>query len=148
MNSLPSKLMNDQVTISLPGSVLRQLLQIAQATDRSIESLITQSVLSNLPPSVENAPIEWQAELLAMQSLAIDELRTIAQSQIDPAQSADHHELLAKNEASEITMAERSELSSLREAVDRLMLRKAYACSILRWRGHRIIALEELPIPA
>jgi predicted transcriptional regulator len=139
--------MNDQVTISLPEPILRQLLHIAQATDRSIESLITQSVLSNLPPSVENAPIEWQAELLAMQSLTINELQSIVQSQIDPAQFSDHTKLLHQNEENQLTPAERAELSNFRQAADQLMLRKAYACAVLRWRGHRIIAIEELPIP-
>jgi hypothetical protein len=34
--------------------------------------------------------------------------------------------------------------SELRIAADRLMLKKAYARSVLRWRGHRIPTLNEL----
>jgi hypothetical protein len=134
-----------QITISLPESVLRQLTRIASATHQPIESLITQSILSNLPPSTDNVPPEMQAELLEIQTLSIEELRAIAHSQIDPVQYERHAELLRQNEDNLLTSEERQELANFRQAADRLMLRKAYAWSVLRWRGHRIPALEELP---
>lgn len=136
-----------QITISLPEPVLRQLMRISAATHQSLESLITQSVLSNLPPSTDNAPPELQPELLEMQTLTIEDLQAIARSQIDPIQHELHTELLCQNADNRIASAQQQELSNLRQAADRLMLRKAYAWSILRWRGARIPALEELPIP-
>jgi hypothetical protein len=136
-----------QITISLPEPVLRQLMRISAATHQSLESLITQSVLSNLPPSTDNAPPELQPELLEMQAFSIQDLQAIAQSQIDPIQNERHTELLRQNADNRLTAAERQELSNLRQAADRLMLRKAYAWSILRWRGARIPALEELSVP-
>jgi hypothetical protein len=136
-----------QITISLPEPVLRQLMRISAATHQSLESLITQSVLSNLPPSTDNAPPELQPELLEMQAFSIQDLQAIAQSQIDPIQQKRHTELLRQNADNRLTAAERQELSNLRQAADRLMLRKAYAWSILRWRGARIPALEELSVP-
>jgi hypothetical protein len=136
-----------QITISLPEPVLRQLMRISAATNQSLESLITQSVLSNLPPSTDNAPAELQPELLEMQTLSISELRMIAQSQIDPVQQDRHTELLLQNTDNQIASAEQQELSNLRQAADHLMLRKAYAWSMLRWRGARIPALEELSVP-
>jgi hypothetical protein len=42
------------------------------------EVLAAQSVVSTLPPSVENAPLEMQPDLLKMQNLSIEELRLIA----------------------------------------------------------------------
>jgi hypothetical protein len=136
-----------QVTISLPEPVLRQLMRISAATHQSLESLITQSVLSNLPPSTDNAPPELQPELLEMQTLSISDLQTIAQSQPDPLQYERHTELLRQNIDNQIAAAEQQELSNLRQAADWLMLRKAYAWSILRWRGARIPPLEELSPP-
>jgi hypothetical protein len=136
-----------QITISLPENVLRQLTRVSTATHQSIESLITQSVLSNLPPSTDNAPPELQSELLEMQTLSTIDLQTIAQSQIDPLQYERHIELLHQNAENQIAAAERQELSNLRQAADWLMIRKAYAWSILRWRGARIPALEELSVP-
>jgi hypothetical protein len=100
----------------------------------------------NLPPSRDNAPPEMQAELLRMQTLSIDELLEIAQSQIESEQQARHTALLEKNQTDEISPEERQELSELRSSVDRLMLRKAYAWAVLRWRGHRIPSLNELPV--
>jgi hypothetical protein len=62
------------IPIELPEPVMRQLLRMAAATQQSIETLVAQSVLSNLPPSAENAPPEIQAELLALQTLSTYEL--------------------------------------------------------------------------
>lgn len=136
-----------RVTIELPEPVFRQLARIAEATHQPVEALVAQSVISNLPPSADNASPELQLELLRMQTLHTEELRAIAQAQVEPDQHERQVELLAKNEASLLTQAERQELSDLRQASDRLMLCKAYAWSLLRWRGQRVPPLEELPIP-
>lgn len=63
-----------RVTIELPEPAFRQLARIAEATQQSVEMLAAQSVVSNLPPSVDNASAEMQPELLKMQNLSIEEL--------------------------------------------------------------------------
>lgn len=135
-----------QVTIELPEPIFRQLTNIARATQQSVEALAVQSVISNLPPSVENAPPEIQPELLKMQNLSIEELLAIAHAVVEPAAHQRHVELLEKNKDSSIAPEERQELTNLRLAADFLMLRKAYAWSVLRWRGHRLPPLKELPV--
>ncbi|WOD41701.1 hypothetical protein [Nodosilinea sp. E11] len=140
--------MSMQVTIELPEPVIRQLRQIAAATQQSIEALVAQSVLSNLPPSAENAPLELQAELLAMQTLSTDELLAIAQAQAEPAQWHRHSEFLEQNQEGQLSLDERQELTDLRQIADQLMLRKAYAWALLRWRGQKLPKLEDLPTPA
>lgn len=45
----------ERVTIELPEPVFRQLARIAKS-QQPVEVLAAQSVVSNLPPSVENAP--------------------------------------------------------------------------------------------
>ena len=45
----------ERVTIELPEPVFRQLARIAKATQQPVEVLAAQSVVSNLPPSAENA---------------------------------------------------------------------------------------------
>ena len=135
-----------QITIDLPSPIFHQLARIAKATQQSVETLAAQSVVSNLPPSVDNAPLEIQAELLQLQTLDTEQLLTIAQTEIDPDQ---HHrcvELLEKYQDEKLTPEERRELAELRQTADRLMLRKAYAWSVLRWKGHRIPALKDLPV--
>ncbi|HEY9672882.1 MAG TPA: hypothetical protein V6D11_15670 [Waterburya sp.] len=134
-----------RVTIELPEPVFRQLARIAEATQQSVEVLAAQSVVSNLPPSVENASLEMQPELLKMQTLSIEELLAIANAKVKPSQHERHVKLLEKNKEHSLTLEERQELTDLRLAADRLMLRKAYAWSVLRWRGHRIPPSKELP---
>ncbi len=134
-----------RVTIELPEPVFRQLARIAEATQQPVEVLAAQSVVSNLPPSVENAPLEMQPELLKMQNLSIEELLAIAHGLVEPTQHEHHVDLLEKNKEDSLTPEERQELTDFRLAADRLMLRKAYAWSVLRWRGHRIPPLKELP---
>ncbi len=135
-----------RVTVELSDPVFQQLVRIAEATSQPLEVLAAQSIASNLPPSADNAPPEMQAELLRIQTLSIDELLKIAQAQIESEQQARHTALLEKNQTDEISPEERQELSELRSSVDRLMLRKAYAWAVLRWRGHRIPSLTELPV--
>jgi predicted transcriptional regulator len=135
-----------RVTVELSDPVFQQLVRIAEATSQPLEVLAAQSITSNLPPCPDNAPPEMQAELLQMQTLSIDELLEIAQAQIESEQQARHTALLEKNQTDEISPEERQELSELRSSVDLLMLRKAYAWAVLRWRGHRIPSLNELPV--
>ncbi len=136
--------MSQPITIELPDTVLRQLTRIAEVTHQSIETLITQSILNNLPPSPDNAPPEFQPELLSLQNLSTENLQAIAQAQVDPSQHERHTALLAKNTANQLTPEERQELTQLRQSADQLMLQKAYAWSILRWRGQKIPTLNEI----
>lgn len=136
-----------RITIDLPEAIFRQLVRIAQATHQPVENLVAQSVISNLPPDVDRAAPELQPELLRMQSLTNDELLVIAQAQVEPDQYERHTELLVRNEENLLTPQERQDLAVLRQAADHLMLRKAYAWSLLRWRGQRLPALNELPLP-
>ena len=136
-----------RVEIELPDAVYQQLARIAKETAQPIAMLAAQSVMSNLPPSVEDALPELRVELLELQTLATEALLRVAQSEIAPADHVRQVELLEKHEDGQLTEAERQELSALRQTADRLMLRKAYAWSMLRWRGQRVPSLEELPIP-
>ena len=135
-----------RLTVELPEPVYRLLAHIAQLTEQSPEQLAAQSIVGNLPPSIEDAPAEMQEELRALQRLPDEELLEIAHSQVPPAQQQRHLALLEKNRTGSITPEERQELADLRMEADRMMVRKAYAWAILRWRGHRVPPLEELPL--
>jgi hypothetical protein len=134
------------LTLSLPEPLYRYLEQMAAATRRPVEQVAQESIAGNLPPSVASMPAEVQGELLKLQSVPIDVLQRIATSQVSPVQQARHQQLLEKNASGALTPAEYDELAALRTAADRLMLRKAYAWAVLRWRGQPIPALNELPL--
>jgi hypothetical protein len=133
------------ITIELPENVFDRLTQLAQTTDRPLAEIVAQSIASNLPPSIEQASPELQPELLKMQRLNDTELLSIAQTTVSSAQQQRHEELLVKNEDLDISEMERQELANLRLAIDNLTVQKAYAWALLRWRGHRIPALSEIP---
>jgi hypothetical protein len=134
------------LTVQLPEPIFRYLQQIAVATQRSLEQLAQQSIVGNLPPSVATMPSEMCDELLALQNAPVTKLIQVANSQVSPAQQARHLELLEKNSADMISPPEQDELAALRLAADRLMLRKVYAWSVLRWRGQPVPTLDELPL--
>jgi len=134
------------LTLSLPEPVYRYLEQMAAATRRPVEQVAQESIVGNLPPSVATMPAEVQGELLKLQTRPIDELQRIAASQVSPVQQARHQQLLEKNASGTLTLAERDELAALRTLADHLMLRKAYAWAVLRWRGQSVPALHELAL--
>ena len=49
-----------------------------------------------------------------------------------------YQDLLEKNANDTLSEAERAELTELRSAAHRFMLRKVQAAALLRWRGHHI----------
>lgn len=138
--------MNRSLTVELPEATFEYLQQIASFSRQPLDQLARQSIEGNLPPSVANAPAELQPELLNMQTLSVAELQHIAHSRLPANRQARHVELLEKNSDNSITPDERQELASLRLEADRLMLRKARAWSLLRWRGQPIPPLEDLPL--
>lgn len=138
--------MNRSLTVELPEATFEYLQQIASFSRQPLDQLARQSIEGNLPPSVANAPAELQPELLSMQTLSVAELQRIAHSRISAVRQARHLELLEKNSDNSITPRERDELAALRMEADRLMLRKARAWSLLRWRGQPIPPLEDLPL--
>jgi len=135
------------LTIELPEAIFRQFARIAAATQQPIEAIVTESIISNLPPSVEDFQPELQPELLKMQTLSLEELVAISQSVIQLHQHEQHVALLEQHQQRGLTPDEQNTLTNLRQAADNLMLRKAYAWSLLRWRGYPIPTLPELPIP-
>ncbi|MBO1349522.1 MAG: hypothetical protein EBE86_020040 [Hormoscilla sp. GUM202] len=102
-----------KLTVELPDPVYQELARIAQLTPQRPEALAAQSISSNLPPSVDNAPLEIQKELLQMQRQSIEELLRIANSKVSELKYQRHVELLEKNQAGSITAEERLELREL-----------------------------------
>lgn len=133
-----------QLTINLPDAAFQRLSRLAELTNQPLSDLVIQSIAGNLPPAIETAPVEMQVQLLTLQILSVDELRQIAQSQIPSVQQERHIALLERNQENLLTAEEQRELQELSLAADRLMLKKAHACAILRWRGQPIRDLNQL----
>lgn len=135
-----------QLTIDLPESAFERLSRLAELTNQPLSNLVIQSITGNLPPAIEMAPAEIRTELLALQTLSVEALRQIAQSQIPPDQQERHIALLERNQESSLSEAEQQELQQLSQAADQLMLKKAHACAMLRWQGQPIRDLRQLSL--
>jgi hypothetical protein len=128
----------ETVTLHLPEALYRRLANTARATQRSLEDVLLHAVRVGSPPAWEGIPPEYQADLAQMDRLSDDELWQIVRLQQSAAEAARYDELLARNQAGPLDNAERVELDELRSGAERLMLRKAHAAALLRWRGHAV----------
>lgn len=134
------------VTLELPESLYIRLQRIAQATRQPLNDVLVHAMQVGSPPSWEEAPAIYQADLAALDRLDDNALWRIVRSlKAETAEEANRYQLLLdKNANGQITETERQELAALRIEGDRFMLRKAHAAALLRWRGYFIPPAETL----
>jgi len=132
--------MSETVTLQLPERLHQRLVKTANATQRTLESVILHALTVGSPPDWEDAPEEYQADLAAMDRLEDSALWQIAQSRKMADSMERYDSLLQLNQTGNMTDSDRLELLNLRKDADRFMLRKAHAAAILQWRGNRVIA--------
>jgi len=87
-------------------------------------------------PRWDDAPVEFHADLAALERLDDEALWRIARSRETEADMERYQELLDKNANGALSPDERDELVGLRVESDRFMLCRAHAAALLRWRGH------------
>lgn len=126
-----------EVVLPLPQHLYLRLQQAAQATQQSLTDVLIHAVELGSPPNWENAPVEFQVDLAALDRLHDEALWQIARAQTD-ADMAYYQMLLDKNADNTLTETEQQELAQLRHEADRFMLRKAHAAALLRWRGYTL----------
>jgi len=137
--------MNTQeVTLPLPEALYLRLKLTAQATQQSLTEVLLHAVQVGSPPSWEDAPAAFQADLAALDRLDDEGLWRAARSHRTETDTVGLQELLDKNANSQLSETEHAELTQLRTEADRLMLRKAHAAELLRWRGHTIPPADKL----
>lgn len=134
------------VTLQVPPSVYRLAQRTAKATARPVEEVLA-GVLAAAAPTADNLPADAQAEIDALAELDDEALWKVARSVFPSTRRRRYDELLEKNGAGTITPVERQELKNLRVESERLMLRKAHAYALLKWRGHTLPRLADLPRP-
>jgi hypothetical protein len=133
-----------EITLPLPESLYIRLKQIADATEQSLIDIALRAVQIGSPPGWEDAPAEFQTELAALDRLDDTSLWHVARAHQSEADATRYQALLDNNAAGSLAVSERDELNQLRQAADRLMLRKAHAAALLRWRGHVIPPADKL----
>jgi hypothetical protein len=126
------------ITVTLPENLYERLKQASLAMRIPLDEVLVRALQAGSPPSWEDAPALFQADLAALDRLDDDYLwRIMRSTQLNQSWSR-YHELLDKNVNETITASERAELERLRTEADRFVLRKAHAAALLRWRGHQV----------
>jgi hypothetical protein len=111
------------------------LANTARATQLPLDEVIVHALEIGSPPAWDDVPPEFQADLAALDRLDNDALSDIARSRMSEADEERYEELLERYRAGGLTDAERLDLDLFRSTADRIMLRKAHAAALLRWRG-------------
>ncbi|MCP4396309.1 MAG: hypothetical protein GY801_03225 [bacterium] len=132
------------VTLQLPEHLYLRLQQAARATKQSLDDVFLHVVQVGSPPAWDDAPVEFQNDLAALDRLDDAMLWRIARKKQAPTEIQTYQELLDKNADGTISEGEKQKLQTLRIEGDRFILRKAHAVALLHWRGHQIPPAEKL----
>jgi hypothetical protein len=135
--------MPQTITLTLPDNVLQPVQRVAQATKQSVEELLVAALQAALPP-LEGLPPEVIQRLVALESLDDQTLWRVMLETVPLDQQQRLHDLLVRNQADMLTDTEREQLALLQQQADLVMLRKARAAVLLRFRGKRVPTLAEL----
>lgn len=138
--------MNLSVTLQVPPSIYWLAQKTARATSRPIEQVFVDA-LAAASPVADNIPSELEVELDVLAQAGDEELWKIARDNFPASKRRAYDRLLDKNSAGTIASPEREQLQALRLESERLMLRKAYAYALLKWRGRVLPALTKIPRP-
>jgi len=135
--------MTQTVTLELPEAIFLPAQRMAKAIQRPVTDLLVRALRAALPPLDELPPV-LIANLVDLEKLDGRALRHVMLSQVPSGRQRKLNGLLEKNKIGGLTGAERIELEALQNEADRVMLRKARAAVLLRFRGQRLPTLVEL----
>ncbi len=134
--------MSMRIQIELPDSLFAPLERIAKATRRPVDEVLVTALATSLPP-LDGLPATLIHELEDLETLDDAALRRVMFEKVPAPTEAEIGRLLEEGVES-LDDAERAKLASLQRDADRVMLRKARAGVLLRFRGHRLPTLDEL----
>ncbi len=126
------------ITLKLPESLFIRLEQASRATKQTLDEIILRAVRAGSPPDWDDVPAEFQTDISSMDRLDDTALWRVAKSKSTETEMRSCQELLDKRADGTITSTESEKLKALQTDFDRLMLCKAHAASLLRWRGYTL----------
>lgn len=131
--------MAETITLTLPKQLEDSIRRMAHATRQPVETLLVSALQASLP-SLEGLPYDLAQELIELENDDNFTLRQVMDETMPPAQVQTIQELLYQQQVGALTPAQAQNLEELQRAADRIMLRRARAAVLLRFRGQ--------PIPA
>jgi hypothetical protein len=135
--------MAQTVTLTLPDSFFQPIKRTAQATNQPVEELLVHALQASLP-SLEGLPEDFIENLTNLEMLDDQSLWHVIAETVPAPLQRELSALLEQRQSTELSNAERQQLATLQHQADLVMLRKARAAVLLRFRGKRIPTLAEL----
>ncbi len=123
------------ITIHLPDNLYRRLERLASLTSQPLERLIIKTLTSSLPQLPDDLTPALRDALLALESLSDDALQQVAQATMPNTQYEQLATLREMQRERPLTTDEQADLDRLLQDADILVLKKAYAAVLLKWRG-------------
>lgn len=132
-----------QITLAIPDNLYNHVHRLAEASRKSVETLLLNALQTSLP-SLEGLPAGMIRELTDLENRDAGELGKVLLETVPQDQQEMLESLLHRNQLDILTPPEKEQLASLQQAADMVMLRKARAAVLLRFRGERLPTLAEL----
>lgn len=105
-----------KIAIELPENLYSELQDVATAAGLPLEKVILQTIRTGMPPSLSKVPVAFHQELLALNKFSDRDLIRVVEGDL-PLEKRDDEQ---------------------RRKADFRSLRRIYALSLLKWRGHPI----------
>lgn len=135
--------MAQTITLELPDVIYQPVQRMAEATRRRLTDVLVGALQASLP-TVEGLPPELAQEMTSLENLRDEELGQVMSSRVSIDRQRELNRLLRKKKTNKLAISEQKALTSLQHEADLVMLRKARAAVLLRFRGHRLPTLAEL----
>jgi len=135
--------MSETITLTMPDSIFQPLQRAAQATNQPVEEMLLTALQASLP-SLEGLPPEAEQNLTELESLDDRALWQVMLETAPVDKQRRLEKLLSLNQEGALSEAECEQLAELQRQADLVMLRKARAAVLLRFRGKRVPTLAEL----
>jgi predicted transcriptional regulator len=103
--------MSTCVTVTLPDDVYRAAERLAQLTSRDVADVLVDALTLALPPLNSSA-----ASVRSVEQLSDEEVMTLTELQMEPEQDRRLSALLQRQQAGELSDAERPELLALMQS--------------------------------
>lgn len=139
--------MTQVVTLQLPDEVVHRYRRGANAANKKFEEFLLERLEEAAPPPTDGLPRFLQEALDSLENLDNTALRQVAESQFPAEKQRAYDRLLAKNSRGELTAQEIERMHTLGDEARHLMVKKAHAYLVLKWRGQPIPTREELQTP-
>lgn len=135
--------MSHAITLTLPDRLYDPIRRIAQATNQPLETVLLTALQASLPP-LDGLTAEMTDELGRLEEFDNEALRAVMFEIAPKTEQNEVEDLLETNRAGVLTDVERERLLAIQRAVDGVMLRRARAAVLLRFRGQPIPTVAEM----